>query len=185
MKDTNVFVQGYRPGALPALGFGPADVAQIRPGTVYVSLSAYGESGPWAGKRGFDSLVQTASGFNIAEGAAAGSIQPKPMPVQIIDYASGFLMAFGALAALSRQQTEGGSWHVRVSLARTGHWLRSLGRVANGLMVPAANYETMLETYPSGWGTLQALRHAVRFSDSQVGWARPSMPPGSHPPVWP
>jgi crotonobetainyl-CoA:carnitine CoA-transferase CaiB-like acyl-CoA transferase len=119
LSDAHVFIQGYRPGALAALGFAPANVARARPGIVMVSLSAYGESGPWAGKRGFDSLVQTATGINHAEAQAAGSPQPKPLPMQILDMATGFLIAFGAQAAVLRQQREGGSWHVRVSLART------------------------------------------------------------------
>lgn len=185
VAGADVFVQGYRPGGIARRGFAPEEVARLRPGIVYVSLSAYGDVGPWAGKRGFDSLVQTATGFNHAEAAAAGSNQPKAMPVQIIDYTSGFLMAFGALAGLLRQRREGGSWHVRVSLARTGLWLRSLGRVENGLACPAANTESMRETSTSGWGTLVALRHAARFSHTPAGWKRPAMPPGSHPPVWP
>ena len=95
----------------------------MRPGIVYVSLSAYGHLGPWGNKRGFDSLVQTATGFNHAEGDAFGGA-PRALPMQILDFASGFLMALGAQAALLRQAREGGSWHVRVSLARTGLWLR-------------------------------------------------------------
>ena len=71
LREAHVFIQGYRPGALASLGFAPLDVATTRPGIVMVSLSAYGESGPWAGKRGFDSLVQSATGFNIAEARAA------------------------------------------------------------------------------------------------------------------
>ncbi len=82
LRDADVFVQGYRPGALQALGFGPEEVARLRPGIVYVSLSAYGHVGPWAGRRGFDSLVQTASGFNEAEAQAAGTDQPRPLPAQ-------------------------------------------------------------------------------------------------------
>ena len=62
-----MFVQGYRPGALARLGFGPEALARLRPGIVCVSLSAYGPSGPWAGRRGFDSLVQMATGINWAE----------------------------------------------------------------------------------------------------------------------
>src|SRR5690606_5310457 len=146
----HIFVQGYRPGALESVGFGPQDVARIRPGIVYVSLSAYGDSGPWAQRRGFDSLVQTATGFNHAEAQAAGSDRPKPLPMQILDHASGYLMAFGAQVALARQATEGGSWRVRVSLAQTARWLRSLGRVADGLLCPMPPIESYLETTPSG-----------------------------------
>ncbi len=185
LADAHVWVQGYRPGSLAPLGFGPEAVAAIRPGIVMVSLSAYGETGPWAGKRGFDSLVQTATGFNRAEAEAAGSDEPRPLPLQILDMASGALMAFGALAALHRQQTEGGTWHVRVSLARTGQWLRELGRVASGLGAPDADFLGVMERSVSGWGTLDAVRPTAQFSATPAGFVRPSMPPGSHPLAWP
>ena len=110
-----------------ALGFSPDEAAKINPGIVYVSLSAYGHAGPWARRRGFDSLVQTSTGFNHAEGHAAGVEGPKELPAQMLDHASGYLMAFGAMMARARQSREGGSWHVRVSLARTGCWLWNLG----------------------------------------------------------
>src|ERR671932_783155 len=113
-------------------GFAPEEVAAIRPGVVCVSLCAYGHAGPWAGRRGFDSLVQNANGMNLAEAAAAGEEKPKPLPCQANDHASGYLLAFGAMAALHRRVTEGGSWHVRVGLAPTAQWIRSLGRVEDG-----------------------------------------------------
>ena len=185
VADAHVFVQGYRPGGVAELGFGPQALALARPGIVCVSLSAYGDQGPWGGKRGFDSLVQTATGFNDAEAKAAGTDQPKPLPTQTLDYATGFLMAFGAQAALRRQALEGGSWHVQVSLARTAVWLRSLGRIANGFSADRAKFDGMTESYTSGFGQLVALRHAARFSRTPAAWARPSMPPGSHPPQWP
>ena len=185
LADAHVFVQGYRPGGLEALGFGPQDLARARPGIVCVSLSAYGDKGPWGGRRGFDSLVQTATGFNHAEAAAAGEQQPKPMPAQVLDYASGFLMAFGAQAALCRQAREGGSWHVSVSLARTALWLRSLGRTADGFSAPKASFQGMTEEYESGFGRLVALRHAARFSGFEAQWRLPSEPPGTHAPRWP
>ena len=188
LADAHVFVQGYRPGGLADLGFGPEALARARPGIVAVSLSAYGTKGPWAGRRGFDSLVQTAMGFNQAEGEAFGHAgKPRPLPMQILDEATGFLMAFGAAAALWRQQREGGSWLVRVSLAQTGHWLRSLGRVQLDAQQQALrpDIEPYLVTTPSGFGQLRALRHSALLSRTPAAWTRPSMPPGSHPPVWP
>lgn len=185
LRSAHVFVQGYRPGAMQALGFGPQEAARLRPGIVYVSLSAYGDSGPWAQRRGFDSLVQTATGFNHAEAQAAGSQAPKPLPMQILDHASGYLMAYGAQAALARQAIEGGSWHVRVSLAQTARWLRSLGRVPDGLRRATPPIEGFLESESSGFGQLAAVRHAAQFSLTPARWARPSMPPGTHPTVWP
>ena len=105
----------------------------INPGIVYVTLSAYGHAGPWAERRGFDLLVQTSTGFNHAEGQAAGVDGPKELPAQMLDHATGYFMAFGAMMAKARQAREGGSWHVQVSLAQTGRWLWNLGRVADGL----------------------------------------------------
>ena len=183
----DVFLQGYRPGAVAAHGFAPAEVAALRPGIVCTSLSAYGEVGPWGGRRGFDSLVQTASGFNVAEAEAAGAAPPKPLPVQALDHASGFLLAFGTLAALLRRAEEGGSWLVRVSLAGTGAWLRGLGRLEGGFAAPAPRFEEMgdlLEESASGWGRLLALRHAGSLEATPPRWALPSMPLGSHPPAW-
>ena len=185
VRGCNVFVQGYRPGALVGLGFAPQDTARLCPGIVHVSLSAYGDTGPWSTRRGFDSMVQTSTGFNLAEAAVAQTAEPKALPVQILDYASGFLMAFAAQAALLRQMREGGSWHVRVALARTGLWLRSLGRLTEGLRAARPSLDAMKESSTSGFGQLVAMRHAARLADTPAAWVRPSMPPGSHPPQWP
>jgi hypothetical protein len=154
---------------------------------VCVSLSAYGHAGPWAGRRGFDSLVQTATGLNFAEAEAAGKTGLHALPCQAIDHASGYLMALGAIAALLRRIDEGGSWHVRVALARTGLWLREMGRVANGFAVPdidLAQAADRLTSVPSGYGILQAVRHAAELSETPAKWALPSMPYGTHPPRW-
>ena len=187
-RDADVFVQGYRPGALQSLGFGPEQVAQLRPGIVYVSLSAYGHVGPWAGRRGFDSLVQTATGFNEAEAQAAGTDRPKPLPAQALDHAAGYLMAFGAMTALARRCTEGGSWHVRVSLAQVGNWLRRLGRIEQGLSCDETSFDDirdLLEEQDSGFGRLTAIRHAAQLSETPARWERPSMPLGAHRAAWP
>src|SRR5881396_685880 len=132
LASADIFSQGYRPRALASLGFSAEDAARISPGIVYVSLSAYGHARPWAERRGFDSLVQTATGFNHAEGQAAGVEGPKELPAQMLDHATGYFMAFGAMMAKARQAREGGSWQVRVSLAQTGRWLWNLGRVVDG-----------------------------------------------------
>ena len=188
LRDADVFVQGYRPGALQSLGFGPEEVAQLRPGIIYVSLSAYGHVGPWARRRGFDSLVQTASGFNEAEAQAAGTDQPRPLPAQALDHAAGYLMSFGAMTALARRCSEGGSWHARVSLAQTGQWLRQLGRIEDGLSSDETSFDDvqdLLEERDSGFGRLTAIRHAAQLSETPARWERPSMPLGAHLAAWP
>ncbi len=188
LSSADIFSQGYRPRALAHLGFSPQDAARINPGIVFVSLSAYGHAGPWAERRGFDSLVQTATGFNHAEGQAAGVDGPKELPAQILDHATGYLMAFGAMMAKARQSREGGSWHVRLSLAQTGRWLWNLGRVADGLATEDLRGEAIrpfVEELASGFGPLRSIRHAAQLSKTPACWARPAMPLGSHPPQWP
>jgi crotonobetainyl-CoA:carnitine CoA-transferase CaiB-like acyl-CoA transferase len=188
LAQADVFSQGYRPQALARLGFSPQDAAQISPGIVYVTLSAYGDAGPWAERRGFDSLVQTTTGFNHAEGQAAGVDGPKELPAQMLDHATGYLMAFGAMMARARQSREGGSWHVRVSLAQTGQWLWNLGRVTDGLQTEDLKGDAVrpfLEVVPSGFGPLSSVSHSARLSRTPALWARPAMPLGSHPPQWP
>jgi len=188
LASADIFSQGYRPGALASLGFAPQDAARISPGIVYVSLSAYGHAGPWAERRGFDSLVQTATGFNHAEGLAAGVDGPKELPAQMLDHATGYLMAFGAMMARARQSVEGGSWHVRVSLAQTGRWLWNLGRVANGFKtedLKADAIGSFVEEVPSGFGPLLSVSHSAVLSKTPAFWARPAMPLGSHPAKWP
>ncbi len=176
--------QGYRPGGLESLGYGPDALARRRPGIVSVSLSAYGNSGPWAGRRGFDSLLQTAMGFNHAEGEAAGDGQPRPLPLQILDEATGHLIAFGACAALLRQQSQGGSWHVQVPLAQTAQWLRSLGRVDQGLAATRPSLRPYVETAASGFGELAGVRPSAQLPRTPAGYARPSQPPGYAQPHW-
>ena len=188
LVSADIFSQGYRPRALASLGFAPQDAARISPGIVYVSLSAYGHAGPWAERRGFDSLVQTATGFNHAEGQAAGVDGPKELPAQMLDHATGYLMAFGAMVARARQSLEGGSWHVRVSLAQTGRWLWNLGRVANGFEtedLKADAVRSFVEEVPSGFGPLLSVSHSAVLSKTPAFWARPAMPLGSHPAEWP
>jgi crotonobetainyl-CoA:carnitine CoA-transferase CaiB-like acyl-CoA transferase len=188
LVGADIFSQGYRPRAIAGLGFSPDDAARINPGIVYVTLSAYGHAGPWAERRGFDSLVQTATGFNHAEGQAAGVDGPKELPAQMLDHATGYFMAFGAMMAKARQAREGGSWHVQVSLARTGQWLWNLGRLADGLAREDLKGEAVMpfvEEVGSGFGALRAVRHSALLSKTPAFWARPAMPLGSHPPQWP
>src|ERR1700726_4848245 len=184
LADADIFSQGYRPRAIASLGFSPQDAAKINPGIVYVSLSAYGDAGPWSERRGFDSLVQTSTGFNHAEGRAAGIDGPKELPAQMLDHATGYLMAFGAMMAKARQAHEGGSWHVRVSLGQTGRWLWNLGRVADGFKTEDLKGDAVapfVEEAASGFGPLRAVSHSAVMSKTPAYWARPAMPLGSPP----
>lgn len=188
VRDAHIFVQGYRPGGLAAKGFAPEALAEMRPGIVAVTLSAYGHEGPWANRRGFDSLVQNGSGINVAEAEALGVPAPKELPAQALDHATGYLMAFGAMMALLRKAQEGGSWHVRVSLAQTGHWLTGLGRLENGFACPEPSGDelrALTEEVDSPFGRLSFVKHAAILSETPAFWARPPVKLGTHAPVWP
>ncbi len=187
VKDADIFSQGYRPQSIATLGFSAEDVARIRPGIVYVTLSAYGHTGPWANRRGFDSLVQTTTGFNHMEAEAAGLTGPKELPAQALDHASGYLMAFGAMMARARQAREGGSWHVQVSLAQTGRWIAGLGRLDDGFAwadPTLADVADVLEDSASGFGRLRGVRHAAVLSATPAHWDRPAVPLGTDQPAW-
>src|SRR5215207_624549 len=190
--EADVFIQGYRPGAIAQYGFSAEEAARLRPGIICVSLCAYGHAGPWASRRGFDSLVQNADGLNVAEAEAAGASgpnpEPKPLPAQALDHATGYLMAFGAMTALKRRATEGGSWHVRCSLAQTGHRVRGLGRIEGGLTIADPSFEDirdLTEDSDSGFGRLTGVRNSAVMSETPTRWVRPSVPLGTHAPEWP
>jgi crotonobetainyl-CoA:carnitine CoA-transferase CaiB-like acyl-CoA transferase len=187
VAGADVLVHGYRPGALRGLGYAPAALAALRPGLVVAGLSAYGAAGPWAERRGFDSLVQMSAGIAAAGTVAAGADRPVPLPCQLLDHASGYLLALGALRALQRRRSEGGGWEVSVSLARTAHWLDGLGRDEDGLARPAppvSDGERWCLVSPTPWGDVHHLGPPGAIGTVQPRWRRPPSQPRSDPPAW-
>lgn len=193
VREADVFSQGYRPGTLGKRGFSPEALAQLRPGIIYVTLSAFSHVGPWASRRGFDTVVQTVSGITTRQGELFPGAEPGPQfyPVSAIDYLTGYLMAFGAMVALARRVREGGSWLVRISLAQTGRWLVERGEVPETDLkdVPKeftpAELERWSMTSDTPAGRLRHLRPVVQLSETPPYWARPAVPLGYHKPAWP
>ena len=193
VSEADVFSQGYRPGTLAQRGLSPEDLVKLRPGIVYVSLSAFGRVGPWASRRGFDTVVQTVSGITDRQGKLFPGVEPGPQfyPVSAIDYLTGYLMAFGVLTALARRVREGGSWLVRISLAQTGRWLVERGQVPEVELqdVPQDFTPEEIEQWSTSTdvpgGRLRHLAPVLQLSETQPYWARPSVPLGYHDPVWP
>jgi crotonobetainyl-CoA:carnitine CoA-transferase CaiB-like acyl-CoA transferase len=187
IRDAHVFSQSYRPGALAARGFSLEDVVALRPGIVYVTLSAFGHTGPWRERRGFDTLVQAVSG--IADEYALDG-RPRLQPVSALDYITGYLAAFGVLVALGRRAREGGSYHVRVSLAQTGHWLSGLDRAAPDRVAAAPEdlaperLATLCTTSETPFGRLRHLAPVVQLSETPARWERPAVPLDHDPPCW-
>jgi len=193
VSQTDVFSQGYRPGTLGGRGLSPEELAELRPGIVYISLCAFSHMGPWASRRGFDTVVQTVSGITNRQGDLFPGANPGPQfyPVSAIDYLTGYLMAFGGMVALNRRVHEGGSWLVRISLAQVGRWLVSQGEIpeANLKNIPAeftpeeiASWSTVSDT---PMGKLGHLGPVLSLSETPPRWARTSVPLGHHDPVWP
>jgi crotonobetainyl-CoA:carnitine CoA-transferase CaiB-like acyl-CoA transferase len=193
VRETDVFSQGYRPGTLGQRGLSPEELIQLRPGLVYVSLCAFSHVGPWASRRGFDTVVQTVSGITSRQGELFPGKEPGPQfyPVSAIDYLTGYLMAFGAMVALACRAREGGSWLVRISLAQTGRWLVGRGEVPETELnkVPKEFLAEELERWSmvseTPVGRLRHLAPVVRLSETPPAWARPTAPLGYHEPAWP
>ena len=185
-KSADVFIQGYRPGSIASKGFSPYDMAEIRPGIVCVEISAFSHEGPWSGRRGFDSIVQTASGIGREGGIAKDQEGMVHLPCQALDHGTGYLGAFGATVALLKQRREGGSWRVRLSLAQTGHWLKSLGRL-NAIASPEftrSDISEYLGEVDSSYGKISFTKPVAQLSETPGFWALPPSPFGSYEPMW-
>jgi crotonobetainyl-CoA:carnitine CoA-transferase CaiB-like acyl-CoA transferase len=186
VRSGDVFAQSYRPGALASLGFSPSDVAKIRPGIVYVTLSAWGPGGPFSQYRGYDSIVSNANGMTLMSGADG---IPHEFPTRALDYIAGYLMAFGAMVALGRRAREGGSWLVETSLAAVGDWIIKRGLLSGDQLVavkeptPEEIARLSMET-ETGDGRMRHLAPIVKMSETPPHWERPPSALGADLPEW-
>ncbi|MEV4418468.1 CoA transferase [Patulibacter sp. NPDC049589] len=181
----DVLCQNARPGALGRRGLGAEQLAELRPGIVYVSTDTYGHVGPWRLRPGFEPLAQAGVGWADEHRDAEG--RPTIVPALPCDYATGYLAALGAMAALRRRVIEGGSWHVRTSLARTAMWFRDQeGRVdpAGAPGTPAAATAGRRIRLDGGFGAVDQLAPAVTMSGTPPRWATPGGPPEDGPPAF-
>ncbi len=184
VRDAHVFSQGYRPGALARRGFAPEELARVRPGIIVVSIDCYGHEGPFAGRPGWEQLAQTVTGMAHEQ---AGDEHPALVPAAINDYTTGYLGALGVMCALARRTTEGGTWHVRVSLARTSMWIMSLPRTAPDAKpggFDSASIAPWMIEMDSAWGRLSRLGPIARMSETPPRWDLSPAPLGSDPPAW-
>ena len=185
--DCDVFSQSYRPGALARRGLSPEALAELRPGIVYVTLSAWGHEGPWRARRGYDTVVQSANGMAWRP----NNERPAFLPVSAHDYIAGYLLAYGAMVALGRRVREGGSWFVRVSLAGASCWFRGHGVLDPAeyqhlpAELPPDELKGLLTEHESPAGRITHLAPVVQMSETPARWARPAVPRGYHAPVWP
>jgi crotonobetainyl-CoA:carnitine CoA-transferase CaiB-like acyl-CoA transferase len=184
LAGADVVVTGYRPGALDRFGLAPEALASRRPGLVVAQLSAWGAYGPWGERRGFDSVVQVATGIAAVEGSGE---RPGALPAQALDHGTGYLLAAAVLRAVTEQLDEGGTRALRLALARTAHWLTR--ELPHG---PTAATKTYDAEDPARWLTetdspAGRLRHALPpagFAGGPLNWARPSGLWGTDSPEW-
>jgi hypothetical protein len=194
IRTCDVFIQGFRPNALARYGLSPKEILQINPNIIMANMSAFGPRGPWAGQRGYDSLVQTCSGMNVSESEHAGNGEPaKPTPCQALDHAGGYFLATGVIAAVYRRAvTPGfGSWRVDVSLAGVMKYLRSMGQYPGVTGFDSKDYESpsdvppeFFETRDTGFGLMQAIKHSATIEGCRVGWDIMPKPLGSDQAEW-
>ncbi|MFD8457493.1 CoA transferase [Streptomyces antimycoticus] len=192
LADADVVVTGYRPGALDRFGLAPDALLERHPGLIVAQLCAWGWSGPWAGRRGFDSLVQAATGIAAIEAKAEADADaeghPGVLPAQALDHGTGYLLAAGVLRGLTGRQEVGGGRHLRLSLAGTASWLlRGIAPVPRG-GGPAYDPAPWLAETVSGLGTLRYACSPIAFPDGSVDgpldWARPPGRLGVDAPRW-
>ncbi|AHC99655.1 CoA transferase [Leisingera methylohalidivorans] len=186
LSNTDVLVHGYRPGVLDGLGYGADARRRIAPNAVEVTLDAYGWTGPWAQRRGFDSLVQMSAGIAETGRVQARTGNPHPLPVQALDHATGYLMAAAVLSALAAAAQGEEVPAARLSLARTAELLAGLQKYAEGLdLTKPADSDYNPEIENSGWGPGRRLAAPLGLDTSRMRWDRPASRCGSAPACWP
>jgi crotonobetainyl-CoA:carnitine CoA-transferase CaiB-like acyl-CoA transferase len=183
LDAADVLVLGYRPHALERFGMAPGALADRHPGLVTVSLSAWGSTGPWGARRGFDSIVQAACGIAVTE--SADGERPGALPCQLLDHGTGYLCAAAALRALAAQASRGGTLFRELCLARTAHWLLGQERTRAAGAVPDDVDPAWLVTLDSADGPVSVVRPPGQLDRQTLAWPPVLTRYGSDPPAWP
>jgi hypothetical protein len=185
LPKADILVHGYRPGALDALGLGRQIRAELAPDQIEITLNAYGWTGPWAERRGFDSLVQMSAGIADTGRHWAGAEKPTPLPVQALDHATGYMMAAAALSALQNAAQGNPVADAHLSLARTAERLANLEKSSDGPGITGAEQADFTpQTEISGWGPGYRLRPALTLPGTEMRWDLPAGPLGTSPANW-
>ena len=185
LSEADLLLHGYRADALERLGYGAAERQRLVPGLIDVCLNAYGWSGPWQNRRGFDSLVQMSCGIAEAGQRWRQADKPVPLPVQALDHATGYLMAAAAIRALTEQLNSGAGSSAQLSLARTA---KLLIEHAKGHVEPALRDEDQadqgLVVEQTAWGPAHRLKVPLQITGSPLQWELPASELGAHRPQW-
>ncbi|WP_248742547.1 MULTISPECIES: CoA transferase [unclassified Pseudomonas] len=184
LKDADILLHGYRADALEHLGFGAERRRQLAPGLIDVCLNAYGWSGPWQNRRGFDSLVQMSSGIAEAGQRWKQADKPTPLPVQALDHATGYLMAASVIRLLAERLRSGRGGSARLSLARTAKLLIEQEPGTNEALRPEDEQDQNSQVEQTPWGPAHRLQAPLKISGTPLQWSLPATELGSHQPRW-
>ncbi|MEV5544379.1 CoA transferase [Saccharopolyspora shandongensis] len=187
--DTDVFVEGYRPHRMETHGFGPDDLAELRPGVVYVSVNCFGSGGPFGTRAGWDQVAQAVTGVCTIQGNASNDGRPQLTPVYLCDFLTGFLASYGAMLALARRAREGGNYLVQVSLCQSAMLLQRQDLIDDFADAPGRLTADEFERYAvtddnTVYGDLKSLGPVIRMSETPPRWSRTTPRLGSSHPEW-
>lgn len=189
LRGADVFYANRRGGFLERVGLTAQEAAQIRPGIIHVNVSLHGETGPWAGRVGFDQTAGCVTGTMLLEG---GGTTPQLPPIKVVnDYVLSWLATTGVISALLRRATDGGSYRVHVSLTRVALWILSLGvfdldyaRATAGQGTEHAYLDPDLFTAQTPCGCYQGVTDQVVMTETPGAYRTVLVPRGSNRPVW-
>ena len=180
----DVLVHGYRADALDRLGLGADVRAEVRPGLVDVALDAYGWTGPWRARRGFDSLVQMSCGIADAGMRHYRRDRPTPLPVQALDHATGYLIAAAAIRGLTERRATGRGSRQRLSLARTAELLVSAGSPLADAPPVGDDAPMADDVEHTSWGPARRVAVPLAVPDAPLRWTRPARALGTDDATW-
>lgn len=174
---------------MAAHGFGPDQLAQERPGLIYVTVNCFGSDGPFGDRAGWDQVAQAVTGVADIQGAVSGTGRPQLTPVYLCDFLTGFMASFGAMVALRRRATEGGSYRVEVSLAGAAMLLQRQGLITGFTDAPGQLTPEEFERYAvldegTVYGDLKSLGPVIGMSETPPAWQRITPALGSSRPEW-
>ncbi|TWC15137.1 MULTISPECIES: CoA transferase [unclassified Pseudomonas] len=184
LKDADILLHGYRADALERLGYGAEQRHRIAPGLIDVSLNAYGWSGPWQHRRGFDSLVQMSCGIADTGMAWKQADKPTPLPVQALDHGTGYLMAASAVVLLARRLANGQGGSARLSLARTARLLIEGGAGIQAALRPEDEQDLGVLIEQTPWGPARRLQVPLKITGTPWQWTRAATTLGAHRAQW-
>ncbi|KOT81885.1 acyl-CoA transferase [Streptomyces rimosus subsp. pseudoverticillatus] len=189
VADADVFIEGYRPHRMEAHGFGPSDLAAVRPGLVYVTVNCFGSGGPLGARAGWDQVAQAVTGVCDIQGQATKAGRPQLTPVFLCDFLTGYLGSFGAMLALARRAREGGTYRVQVSLCQSAMLVQRQGLIsgfedAAGRLDPEEFARYAVADDATAYGDLKSLGPVIRMSGTPPHWSRTTPRLGSSRPEW-